>query len=57
MRAASVFPAIFSLALLALAVVGCLFGNGYQVYLIAMVCLTAIVGVGLNVLLGLTGQV
>ena len=57
MRAASAFSAIFSLALLALAVAGCLFGNGYQVYLIAMVCLTAIVGVGLNVLLGLTGQV
>jgi branched-chain amino acid transport system ATP-binding protein len=57
MRAASVFPAIFSLVLLALAVVGCLFGNGYQVYLVALVCLTAIVGVGLNVLLGLTGQV
>ncbi|HEV2954777.1 MAG TPA: branched-chain amino acid ABC transporter ATP-binding protein/permease [Xanthobacteraceae bacterium] len=57
MRAASSFALVFSLLLLALAVVGCLFGNGYQVYLIAMVCLTAIVGVGLNVLLGLTGQV
>jgi branched-chain amino acid transport system ATP-binding protein len=42
---------------IALAIAGCLIGNGYQVYLIAMVCLTAIVGVGLNVLLGLTGQV
>src|SRR5580704_16940569 len=42
---------------IALAIGGCLVGNGYQVYLIAMVCLTAIVGVGLNVLLGLTGQV
>jgi branched-chain amino acid transport system ATP-binding protein len=57
MRRASLFPLIFSALLLALAVAGCLFGNGYQVYLIAMVCLTAIVGVGLNVLLGLTGQV
>jgi ABC-type branched-subunit amino acid transport system ATPase component/ABC-type branched-subunit amino acid transport system permease subunit len=55
MRLASAFPVVFSLVLLAVA--GCLFGNGYQVYLIAMVCLTAIVGVGLNVLLGLTGQV
>jgi branched-chain amino acid transport system ATP-binding protein len=54
---ASWFSLLFSLLLLALAVVGCLFGNGYQVYLIAIVCLTAVVGVGLNVLLGLTGQV
>jgi branched-chain amino acid transport system ATP-binding protein len=54
---ASAFAVVFSLLLLALGVVGCFFGNGYQVYLIAMVCLTAIVGVGLNVLLGLTGQV
>ncbi|HXZ02917.1 MAG TPA: branched-chain amino acid ABC transporter ATP-binding protein/permease [Stellaceae bacterium] len=46
-----------SAALAALAVAGCRLGNGYQVYLIAMVCLTAMVGVGLNVLLGLTGQV
>jgi branched-chain amino acid transport system ATP-binding protein len=57
MRAASLFPPVFSVQLLALAVTGCLFGNGYQVYLIAIVCLTAVVGVGLNVLLGLTGQV
>jgi branched-chain amino acid transport system ATP-binding protein len=53
----SLFSLLFSLALLALAVVGCFFGNGYQVYLIATVCLIAIVGVGLNVLLGLIGQV
>ena len=46
-----------SAAALLLALVGCFFGNGYQVYLIAMVCITTIVGVGLNVLLGLTGQV
>ena len=57
MRLFSSLSLLFSLALLALAVAGCLFGNGYQVYLIGMVCLTAIVGVGLNVLLGLTGQV
>src|SRR5262249_15618322 len=42
---------------IALAVAACLLGNGYQVFLIAIVCLTTIVGVGLNVLLGLTGQV
>ena len=32
-------------------------GNGYQVFIIVMVALTAIVGVGLNVLLGLNGQI
>src|SRR5262249_36061270 len=42
---------------IALAVAACLLGNGYQVFLLAIVCLTTIVGVGLNVLLGLTGQV
>jgi branched-chain amino acid transport system ATP-binding protein len=31
--------------------------DGYQVYIIALVGLTAMVGVGLNVLLGLTGQI
>src|SRR5438105_7157550 len=49
-------PLLACLAI-ALAVAACLLGNGYQVFLIAIVCLTAIVGVGLNVLLGLTGQV
>ena len=34
-----------------------LVGNGYQLYIIALVGLTAIVGVGLNVLVGLTGQI
>src|SRR5215217_8363445 len=32
-------------------------GNGYHIYIIALVGLTAIVGIGLNVLLGLTGQI
>jgi len=50
-------PALASLLLFALAVAGSLLGNGYQIYLIAMVGLTTMVGVGLNVLLGLTGQV
>jgi len=57
MRTLSSFSLLLSVVLLALAVAGCFFGNGYQVYLIATVCLTTIVGVGLNVLLGLTGQV
>jgi branched-chain amino acid transport system ATP-binding protein len=47
---------VSAIALL-LALAGCFLGNGYQVYLIAMVCLTTVVGAGLNVLLGLTGQV
>jgi ABC-type branched-subunit amino acid transport system ATPase component/ABC-type branched-subunit amino acid transport system permease subunit len=34
-----------------------LMGNGYQLYIVALVGLTAIVGVGLNVLVGLTGQI
>ena len=41
--------------LLALASVGSL--NGYHVFVLANVALLAIVGIGLNVLLGLTGQV
>jgi branched-chain amino acid transport system ATP-binding protein/branched-chain amino acid transport system permease protein len=48
---------LFSLAALALAAALCFIGNGYQVFLIAMVALTAMVGIGLNVLLGLAGQV
>jgi branched-chain amino acid transport system ATP-binding protein len=43
-------------ALAALAGVASYFANGYQQYVIAMVAITAIVGVGLNVLLGLAGQ-
>jgi len=40
------------------AAIGCAaFANGYYVFVIAMVALTAITGIGLNVLLGLTGQV
>jgi branched-chain amino acid transport system ATP-binding protein len=46
-----------SLAVLAVAAALCFVGNGYQVYLIATVALTAMVGIGLNVLLGLAGQV
>jgi branched-chain amino acid transport system ATP-binding protein len=57
MRAALSFSLLTSVCVVALAVAGCFLGNGYQVYLIAMVGLIAIVGVGLNVLLGLTGQV
>src|SRR5919202_4119013 len=31
--------------------------DGYQLYVLALVGLTAVVGVGLNILLGLTGQI
>ena len=44
------------IGLAALAGVVSYFANGYQQYVIAMVAITAIVGVGLNVLLGLSGQ-
>jgi len=33
------------------------FADGYQLYILALVGLTTIVGVGLNILLGLTGQI
>jgi ABC-type branched-subunit amino acid transport system ATPase component/ABC-type branched-subunit amino acid transport system permease subunit len=46
--------AIVALALVA--GIASYFANGYQQYVIAMVAITAIVGVGLNVLLGLAGQ-
>ena len=39
------------------AIVGIATGDGYRLYVIAMVGLTAIVGIGLNVLIGLTGQI
>jgi len=39
------------------AIVWIVTGDGYRLYVIAMVGLTAIVGIGLNVLIGLTGQI
>jgi ABC-type branched-subunit amino acid transport system ATPase component/ABC-type branched-subunit amino acid transport system permease subunit len=44
-------------AFVAATLVAILFADGYQVYIIALVGLTAMVGVGLNVLLGLSGQI
>ncbi len=32
-------------------------GNNYQLYVLALVGLTAIAGIGLNVLIGLSGQI
>ena len=44
------------LGLSGIAAAACFFANGYQQYVIALVALVAIVGIGLNVLLGLAGQ-
>ncbi len=46
-----------SAALLGLCIALCFVGNSYQLYLIALVGLTTMVGAGLNVLFGLSGQV
>ena len=50
-------PTAAVLACLAAAAVFASLANGYYVYIIATMALTAIVGIGLNVLVGLTGQV
>ncbi len=44
-------------AFLAATVAAIFLADGYQIYIIALVGLTAMVGVGLNILLGLTGQI
>ncbi|HEX7219529.1 MAG TPA: ATP-binding cassette domain-containing protein, partial [Burkholderiales bacterium] len=49
-------PAIVG-ALAAAAVAAAFLANGYQVFVIASVALTAMVAIGLNVLLGLAGQI
>ena len=41
----------------AAAIAACFFANGYQLFVIATVSFTAVVGIGLNVLLGLAGQI
>ncbi|PYM14061.1 MAG: hypothetical protein DMD81_19150, partial [Candidatus Rokuibacteriota bacterium] len=46
-----------SLALLLAAIAAALVANSYQVYVLTLLGLTTIAGVGLNILLGLTGQV
>jgi len=46
-----------SLALLLAAIAAALVANSYQVYVLSLLGLTTIAGVGLNILLGLTGQV
>jgi ABC-type branched-subunit amino acid transport system ATPase component/ABC-type branched-subunit amino acid transport system permease subunit len=54
MTARGIMAAVLALALLGAAIAR---ADGYQIFIIAMVGLTAIVGIGLNVLLGLTGQI
>ena len=44
-------------AFVAATVAAIMVADGYQLYIIALVGLTAMVGVGLNILLGLTGQI
>ena len=43
--------------LIAFSAAYCFVGNGYELYVLSTVGLTAMVGVGLNILMGLTGQV
>ena len=48
---------LVGLALVALALAGIALGNGYQLFVLSLMGLTAIVGVGLNILVGMTGQI
>ena len=50
-------PTLSVLACLIAAAAFAAYANGYYVFIIATMALTAIVGIGLNVLVGLTGQV
>jgi branched-chain amino acid transport system ATP-binding protein len=43
--------------LVSIAVGAIFFANGYQLYVLSLVGLTAVVGIGLNVLLGMSGQI
>jgi ABC-type branched-subunit amino acid transport system ATPase component/ABC-type branched-subunit amino acid transport system permease subunit len=54
MTARTIIALVLALAALGLAIAK---ADGYQIFIIALVGLTAIVGIGLNVLLGLTGQI
>jgi ABC-type branched-subunit amino acid transport system permease subunit len=52
-----VFQVVLAVALLAGASAICLLAPGYYAYLVGTLATTALVGVGLNVLLGLSGEV
>ena len=54
MNLRTVLPAAAAIVLVGLAIMN---ANGYELYVLSLVGLTAIVGIGLNVLLGLTGQI
>ncbi len=54
MKAARRIAILVAAALVAAAIVS---ADGYQVYIISLVGLTAMVGIGINILLGLTGQI
>jgi ABC-type branched-subunit amino acid transport system ATPase component/ABC-type branched-subunit amino acid transport system permease subunit len=54
MTVRTIVAAVLALAALGFAIAR---ADGYQIFVIALVGLTAIVGIGLNVLLGLTGQI
>ena len=54
MTARTIIALVLALAALGFAIAK---ADGYQIFIIALVGLTAIVGIGLNVLLGLTGQI
>ena len=54
MTARTIIAVVLALAALGFAIAK---ADGYQIFVIALVGLTAIVGIGLNVLLGLTGQI
>ena len=48
---------VLSAVFVALAIAAFAYADGYQIYILALVGLTTIVGVGLNILLGLSGQI
>src|SRR6185312_6757615 len=48
---------VVSAVFIALAAAAIIHADGYQIYILALVGLTTIVGVGLNILLGLSGQI
>ena len=54
MKAARRIAILVAAVLVAAAIVT---ADGYQVYIISLVGLTAMVGIGINILLGLTGQI
>lgn len=48
---------LVAVIMIALTIAAILHADGYQLYILSLVGLTAIVGIGLNILLGLSGQI